>query len=350
MRISSTGTSSDVAKLAGVSQPTVSRVINNHPGISPATVLKVREAAKRIGYEPGRASIRKGHRSKSRRPASYRKMQIALITQVKPLNLETPVYSKVLRGIEDELGKLNYNFIIRNLPDENPEEKIPHKIDGAILFHTPAMQHNKKFLKELRRIPCVKMMGEFGENDFFDHVTYNNKNVGRLAAEFLLSKGHRKLLYMGRQNEVSSHFQTRHRSFMSTVKKAGAKAFEILSDDFIDESGNMQLPNVKAIGNAIEKMKKLKQFPTAIFACADTIAIGLYHTLKHYDIVPGKDVEIVGVNNDSIFLNHFSPRPASVDIHPEAVGRKAVERLLWRIENPKEPLEKILIEPEMAFS
>jgi LacI family transcriptional regulator len=341
-------TSFDVADIAGVSRSTVSRAMNNHPGISSETVLKIREAAKKIGYEPGRASIRKGHRPKRRRPDSYRKMQVALITQVKPSLLETPVYSKVLRGIQDELGKLDYNFIIRNLPDENPEEKIPHKIDGAILFHTPAMQHNKKLLKELRNIPCVRIMGEVSENEFFDHVTYNNMDIGRLAAEFLLSKGHSKLLYMGRG--AVSPFQDRRHSFMATVRKAGAKAFEILSDDFIDESGNMQLPNVKAIGSAIEKMKRFQEFPTAIFVCADTIAIGLYHTLKHYDIAPGKDVEIVGVNNDSVFLNHFSPRPASVDIHPEAVGRKAVERLLWRIDNPKEPLEKIILEPEMAFS
>lgn len=341
MNISSTATISDVAELSGVSPSTVSLVMNNHPRISPVTVLKVRAAAKRIGYEPGRASIRKGHRPKTRRPASYRKMQIALITQVNSTLLETPVYSKVLRGIEDELGKLNYNFIIRNLPDENPEEKIPHKIDGAILFHTTAMQHNKKLLKELRKIPCVNIMGEAGENEFFDYVTYNNMNVGKIAAEHLLSKGHRNLLYIGECGN-------RNLSFMKSVKAAGAQASEIFGE-FIDESGKMQLPHVKNIGAAIEKMKRLPKIPTAIFAPADIIVIGLYHTLKHYDIVVGKDVELVGVNNDYNVLNHFSPRPASVDIHPEALGRKAVERLLWRIENPKEPLEKILIEPEMAF-
>jgi LacI family transcriptional regulator len=340
-------TSFDVADIAGVSRSTVSRAMNNHPGISPETVLKIRDAAKKIGYEPGIVNARKGHRPKISRPASYRKMQVALISQVERSRMEIPVYSKVLHGIEDELGKLDYNFIIRNLPVENPEEKIPHKIDGAILFHTPAMLHNKKLLKELRNIPCVRIMGDVKENEFFDHVTYNNRDIGRLAAEFLLSKGHSKLLYMGRG--AVSPFQDRRHSFMATVRKAGGKAFEILSDDFIDESGKMQLPNVKAIGSAIEKMKRLQEFPTAIFVCADTIAIGLYHTLKHYDIVPGKDVEIVGVNNDSILLNHLSPRPASVDIHPEALGRKAVERLLWRIDNPKEPLGKILLEPEMAF-
>jgi DNA-binding LacI/PurR family transcriptional regulator len=350
MRRSSRRTINDVAECAGVSFSTVARVINNHPVISPATVLKVKEAIKQVGYEPRKVTVRSGPRPKSRRPASYRKMQIALITQVKPTLLETPVYSKVLRGIEDELGKLDYNFIIRNLPDENPEEKIPRKIDGAILFHIHATQHNKKLLKELRGIPCVKIMGEFGENEFFDHVTYNNMNIGRIAAEFLLSKGHRILLYIGRKNDAGFAFCERRRTFMAALKKTSAKAFEVLVDDLIDDSGKMQLPNVKAIGGAIEKMKRLPEFPSAIFTCADIIAVGLYHTLKHHDIIPGKDVEIVGVNNDSILLNHFNPRPASVDIHPEAVGRKAVERLLWRIENPKEPLEKILLEPEMAFS
>lgn len=345
-----TATIKDVAELAEVSLSTVSRVTNNHPGISSATVLKVREAAKNIGYEPGRASARKGHRPKRSRPASYRKMQIALISQVKPFLLQTPVYSKLLHGIEDELGKLDYNLIVRNLPNENPEEKIPHKIDGAILFHTSAMQHNKKLLKELRKMPCVNIMGEAGGNEFFDHITYNNRSIGRMAAEHLLSKGHKVFLFLSNAFPSAVWFNLRGKDFISTARKAGGKTFEILFEDLIDESGIVQLPNVKKLGQAIEKMKSLPATPTAIFVPADIYTVGLYHTLRHYDIIPGKDVEIVGVNNDSFTLNHFTPRPASVDIHPEAVGRKAVERLLWRIDNPKEPLEKILIEPEMAFS
>lgn len=342
-------TSTDVARIAGVSQPTVSLVMNNHPRISPATVLKVREVAKRIGYKPGSSTARCGHRPKPRRPSSYRKMQVALISKVKPLWLQTPVYSKILQGTGDELGKINYNFIIRNLPEENPEQAIPHKIDGAILFAMGTI-FSPLLLKELRRIPCVRIIGESVENDFFDHLTYNNGSIGPIAAEYLLSKGHKVLLYMGRENDAGCADFNRRSGFMSAVRKAGAVAYEILSDDFIDETGKMQLPNMKTLGNAVDRFLHLPRRPTAIFASADIIVVGLYHSLRHYDIIPGRDVEIVGVNNDSILLNHFSPRPASVDIHSEAVGRKAVERLLWRIDNPKEPLGKILLEPELAFS
>ena len=343
-------TSNDVAKLTGVSRSTVSLVMNNHPRISPATVLKVREAAKQIGYEPRRVTMRSGPRIKRSRPASYRKMQVALISQLKPFLLQTPVYSKLLHGIEDELGKLDYNLIIRNLPDENPEDKIPHKIDGAILFHVNAIQSNAKLLRELRRIPCVSVMGQAEEGEFFDHVTYKNGNIGLIAAEYLLSKGHKVLLYMGKENDVGCADFNRRAGFMPAVGKGGATTYEILSDYFIDESVKMQLPNIKTVGNAVDKFLRLPRRPTAIFASADIIVVGLYHTLRHYDIIHGRDVEIVGVNNDSILLNNFSPRPASVDIHAETVGRKAVERLLWRIDNPKEPLGKIEIEPEMAFS
>ncbi len=343
MKTGSKKTIRDVANLAGVSFSTVALAVNNDPRVKPETVLKIKEAIRVLGYVPKNINVRKGHRARPRRPTSYRKMQVALISQVKPSLLDTPVYSKVLRGIEDELGKLDYNFIIRNLPDENPEEKIPRKIDGAILFHVPAMLHNQKLLKELRRMPCVSIMGETGENEFFDHVSYNDRNVGRLAAEYLLSKGHRCFVNMGGGNIP------RMTSFREKVNAAGGRTFEI-SGDFLDESRKTQLTNLKGIGNAIEKIKRLQEKPTAIFTPLDIIVVGLYHTLRHYDIIPGKDVDIVGVNNDSILLDHLTPRPASVDIHAEAMGRKAVERLLWRIDNPKEPLEKILLEPEMAFS
>ena len=342
-------TSFDVADIAGVSRSTVSLVFSNHPGISQTTVLKVREVAKRIGYKPGRASIRRGHRSRPSRPSRYRKMQVALISQVKSLWLQTPVYTKVLHGIEDELGKIYYNFIIRNLPQVNPEKAIPRKIDGAILFNVPSMEQNEKLMRDLRRIPCVKIMGDISENEFFDHVSYNNHSIGKIAAEYLLSKGHKSFLLIEDKKITTCFMRRRCMDFASAVRNAGAKIHEILGDNLLDESGKVQLPNVKNFGCAIEKMKTLET-PTAIFVPADIYVAGLYLTLRYHDIIPGKDVEIVGVNNDYHALNNLTPRPASVDIHPEAVGRKAVERLLWRMDNPKEPLDNILIEPEMAFS
>ena len=336
-------TSKDVAKLAGVSQATVSLVMNNHARISPETVLKVRGAARKLGYDPGNVNSRKGHRPKRRRPASYRKMQIALISQIKPMLFHTPVYSKVMHGIEDELGKLDYNLIIRNLPQEAPEKAIPRKVDGVILFHVHAMHESRKLLGKLREIPCVQIMGGVSENEFFDHVTYKENQIGKMAAEHLLSKGHRTLLYFGPTRNY-----LRHRTFMDAVKAGGASAYQI-DGNFQAESREKQGPNLSAIGKAVEELKRLPVLPTAIFTPVDVIVAGLYNVLRKHGLVPGKDVEVVGVNNDRILLDPLDPRPASVDIHAETVGRKAVERLLWRIDNPKGPLERMELEPEIAL-
>ncbi len=322
---------------------TVSLVMNNNPRISPETVLKVRDAARTLGYDPGNVHSRKGHRPKSRRPASYRKMQIALISQVKPMLFHTPVYSKVMRGIEDELGKIHYNLIIRNISQDVSGKAVPRKIDGAILFHMPATQESRKLLKKLREIPCVEIMGGVHENGFFDHITYNDGRIGTIAAEHLLSKGHRTMLCLGQAGA-----ENRQRPFMEAAKAGGATAYQI-NGTFLSESPEKQGPRLSAIGKAVEEMKKLPVLPTAIFTPLDIIVAGLYNALRKHGLVPGKDVEVVGVNNDGILLDPLDPRPASVDIHAEAVGRKAVERLLWRMDNPKAMLERLELEPEVAF-
>lgn len=337
----------DVAAVAGVSPATVSRVINNSHKASRESVLKVQEAIKSTGYKVIPPAHRKGHRPRSRRPASYRKMQVALISQVKPFLLDTPIYSKVMRGIESELGDSYYNLIVRNLPVNSPWSAIPHKIDGAILFNVRSQ--DPKLLRSFREMPCVRIMGAGHEHDVFDHVTYNNNTVGRLAAEHLLKNGHKRVVYLGMPILDSRTFKARYESFTSTMENAGATVNGVFNNSLVDESNNMQLPDVKGLGLAIEQIKTLPQMPTAIFAPMDTIVIGLYHTLPHYGIVPGKDIEIIGVNNDAIFLNNFSPRPASVEIHPMKIGREAVKRLFWRMENPKDPLEQIEFEPEIAL-
>ncbi|MBN2643457.1 MAG: LacI family DNA-binding transcriptional regulator [Victivallales bacterium] len=336
----------DVAESAGVAPATVSRVINNHAKISTATVIKVRKVMDSLGYIPSPVAKRQGPRAKRGRSTSYRVMQVALISQVNPFLLNTPIYSKVMRGIETELGAYYYNMIIRNLPKENPWDALPRKIDGAILFGV--YDEPARLLKELRAMPCVRIMGSPPDNDFFDHVTYNSSSVGRLAAEYLIKKGHRNIAYIGSDDRVA--YVSRHVAFANVMKTSECVYHELINNNLLDESNDMQLPNVREISEIIEKIKVFPEMPTAIYAPADTIVIGLYHTLPHFGITPGKDIEIIGVNNDAIFLNNFKPRPASIDIHPEKIGKEAVKRLLWRINNPKEPLIKLELEPELAFS
>ena len=338
----------EVAALAGVSQATVSRVINNHPGISPATVKAVKKSIEALGYDPGHVNTRMGPRSRRHRPSTYRRQQVALLYHRKPSLLHAPVFARLMAGIEDELRRIAYNLILRTLPvgEVFRDAWIPRKIDGAILFYARE-EENSGLLRHVRRMPCVNVLGVPGENELFDRITCDNERIGTLAGEHLMSKGHTRLVVM---EPGSNPFDTvRSQAFMAAAKHAGAESVDCVHDDFLDESRDVQLPNLDAFHRAITKMKQLPQLPTAIFAESDMIAVGLYRTLGDHGIAPGEDVEIVGVNNDCSLIDHLTPRPASIDNRTAEIGRKAVEQLLWRIDHPKEPLATILVEPEMMF-
>ena len=329
----------EIAREAGVSPATVSRVNNNHPKISPETVRKVRDVAKRLGFELRPFHLRQNHTTTLRRK-KYRQMQVALLTRLPEAVLNAPIYSRVIRGVEEELSACDYSMILRNFKCSEPFSKLPPRIDGAILFALSG--EDEKFIRALREIPCVRIMGRPRENDFFDHITYNDIAVGRQAADYLWERGHRTFLC------IRSTFPGREESFCRTILDKGGRLEILQGKNLILETGETQLANVRELGMLLDEMKNFPVPPTAIFAPVDLIMLGLYQTLPHWGWIPGRDVEIVGVNNELAFLKNLNPRPVSVDIQPERIGREAVRRLLWRIDNRKEPLTKLELDPKLT--
>ena len=110
---------------------------------------------------------------------------------------------------------------------------------------------------------------------------------------------------------------------------------------------------LQAVGGALEQRFELsarlprQPRPTGIFFPADMLTSVAYPLLYERGIVPGRDLDVVSCNNEEILLNNLHPKPAVIDIHAAAVGYRAVEQLLWRIEHPLEPKMKSLIDPEL---
>ena len=223
-----------VADAAGVSQSTVSRVINNDCRVAPDTVLAVREAAERLDYRPRPAMNRQGPRRRKRR--TIRHQQIALLYDGKPMLLHAPVYSRVAHGVEERLREDGWNLVIRTLPAERPWEAMPHRLDGVLLFGVS--RSDSRFLRELRRTTAVRIMDHPVEGDFFDHVTYDDEKIGQAAAAYLLRNGHRRLVCL------PSGGRDRIANFMRTVREAGAEVEAMRPPvRLIDETGKVQLPD-----------------------------------------------------------------------------------------------------------
>ena len=329
-----------VAAAAGTSKSTVSRVVNNDCRVKPATVATVREVIERLDYQPKPVNNRPGPRLRRRKP--IRHQQVALLFGGKPMLLHTPVYSRVTQGIEERLREDGWNLVVRTLPAERSWEAMPHRIDGALLFGVNA--DDPRFMRELRSTTAVRIMGGRPmEGDFFDHVTYDGGMIGQVAADYLTGRGHRRLACL------AGVWGGRLASFVRAARKTGAEVTEMTARaNLVDESGKVQMPNREAMAEIASRLSRLNPRPTGIYVFADIMVAGLQPALIAAGLNPGTDIEIVGTNNDAALLDILHPRPASVDIHVEQVGRRAVEQLWWRLDHGREPRQVVQIEPEIA--
>lgn len=333
---------SQVAEVAGVSLKTVSRVLNNESQTSLTVVRKVQEAAKVCGYQAKRPGTRQGPRRRTRTP--IRKQQLLLLFEGNQVCLHSPVYSRTIHSIDQRLREEGWVLMLQSLIPGRKSERLPKRIDGCILFtRTPPENMPPSILRELRGLGgVVRIMGEPIETDLFDHVLCNHHLIAQLAAEHLLNQGHREIALVG------GRIGGRADKFSSSVSAAGARVHPFLRDDYINEQGERQAPNHEAIWHAVQGLAALPVKPTAVFATEDIIVMGLYNSLPRIGLRPGVDIDIIGVNNDALFLDCLHPRPASIDNHAEKVGLQAVEQMFWRLNHPHQPRQLVLIEPEVV--
>ena len=332
----------DVALRAGVSRVTVSRVLNNDSRPSPAMIRKVQAAVKGVGYQVKRSGIRQGPRRRGRRP--IRQQRLLLLFGGDEAWLHSPVYSRTLHSIEQRLREEGWTMTLGTPSPGLVGEVMPPRTDGCLLFSAPPVERiSPRLLREMRRLDgVVRIMGTPINGDLFDHVLCNNHRIAELAAAHLLARGHREIAIVGHL------FAERVDDFAATVSAAGARVHPFIREDFVIDRGMRQAPNHAVLLDTVRELAALSPRPTAIFASTDIIVMGLYNALPKVGLAPGVDIEIIGVNNDALFLDCLHPRPASVDNHAELAGRRAVEQMFWRLEHPRSPRQVVLIDPEMV--
>jgi len=336
----------DVAKSAGVSSASVSRAINNDPRISAGTVAKIRAAMRHVGYVPRPAK----HRQSSRKtpPPRPTYWHIAVLTTARSWLMQRPVYGNVLHGLDERLHELQYNLVLRHVPEASPAGFLPERVDGAILFNAP---DDPKLLKAMRKLACVHVMGLPDDTGLFDHVTYNNRSIGRLAAQHLLDAGRRELACIGMEVQQARDGVNGERLavFEKTVTQAGAKCTCLDGHGLLVKTETTQWIDPVPLREVVERLAAQDPRPTGIFVVSDELLVPLYPLLREVGMEPGRDVDVVGCNNEQTFLNAVHPCPATVDIHSEKVGLRAAEQVVWRLSNPEEPRVTIMIEPTLVL-
>lgn len=330
----------EVAKLAGVSHATVSRVINNRPGVSPESVRLVRKAMQNIGFTPsGRG-----------RPVNTqpRVGTIALLMIGADLTLMlAPVAGAVLHAVEDALGELGFNLILGKLNDSGrlPPSVANGRVDGLLLYgYPPPRKHHMR----LAKFPCVWLLSPRSPRGYWgDRIEPDNEAIGRMAADYLVARGHQHVAMLNLSPDHEG-YKVRTHAFIDTAKSLSGKPHVVVDGRIEQGMPFVAEYDKQAVKELIARYRAIEPRPTGLFVPRDELTVMIYHELRAQGVEPGRDVEVISCNNTPV-LSGLDPRPATIDLRPELIGRQAVEQLLWRIQKPHDPVSVVsAVEPRLV--
>ena len=318
----------DVARRAGVSIATVSRVLNHTGYVSPEVETRVREAVDALGYY-------QNYIARSLKTNST--MTIGLITA----DISNPYIITVAKAVEDVIHAQNYNLLMCST-NGDPEQELEcmkllmgRNIDGLLLNGTG---YNEAFVSGISvRIPLVLIHRRYLlPSNNYDLVDSDNEAGVYNLTRHLISFGHRRIFVIKGSGNTSSHME-RFQGFCRAMAEIGVavdKAYPYQYDgNFTRQSGFL----------AIEKLCSLPAPPTAIIALNNTMAVGALEGLKANHLNVPEDISIASYNNVE-YRDLMAVRPTVHDVDPREIGLLAGHALLERLASPKLPVREFIVE------
>jgi DNA-binding LacI/PurR family transcriptional regulator len=300
----------DIARIAGVSVSTVSFALNNKPGVSDATRLKIQSVAEKLNYKPSniaRSLVTKKTRS------------VGLIIP----DISEVFYGTLAKIIQDALNEDGYRLILCN-SESNPEKEAScldllteSGADGIIMV--PCSINNAEKILNIM-LPTV-FLDSFIEGMNVSHVGIDNEKAGYRVTEILIGLGHSRIACIAGPAGFSSS-NARIRGYQRALKgsRISANDLYIKYTDWTVEGGF----------RATKELICLKDTPTAIFVTGDTCAIGVFEALFKSGLhVPG-DIAVIGF--DDMKFSSFLKVPLTTVRQPmRDMGTEAVLLLLKQI-------------------
>ncbi|WP_120631783.1 LacI family DNA-binding transcriptional regulator [Ruegeria sp. EL01] len=309
-------TAAEVAKLAGVSQPTVSRVFMPGSKVSADKQQRVREAAHKLGYRPN---------TLARSLNTGRSRTIGIVLAY----LKNPFYTEALEKLSAEFHEHGYHimtFFASNLTDEVDgvvEDLLAHQVDGIILASVSVSSELTKRLQD-HGIPLV-LFNRGQENPDLASVTAANFEGGRLAARFLLAGGHTRIAHIaGWQKSLNG--RERQAGFLAEMAARRMEPFHVVDCEY---------------SRVIARKATLDLFqkgfgPDAIFVGNDHMAFAVLETLKHE---LGLDVphEVSVVGYDDVAMAAWKTFDLTTLRQPANRMAEATVRMLLSMIDDSEP-------------
>ena len=314
----------DVAELSGVSITTISRVLNGSEKVNPATRGRVLDAIDKLAFIP---------KAEARARALQKTRRIGVISPF----FTAPSFVQRLRGIAGALSRTDYELVIytvdslERLHSHLSSLPLRGNIDGLIIISLPVHDQQIKRLQQ-HAVPTVLI--EY-PNRGLNSVEIDDVSGGRIAAEYLVRKGHTRLAFLGDTHppKYAIHpASLRQKGFRAAVQSAGIS----LPAAYVCSAPNATEPTRQVA----KELLTMRRPPTAIFAASDIQALIVLKVAHQLGIeVPG-ELAIVGF--DDLDMAEYEDL-TTVSQHLDESGQLAVDILISHMEDGVRPLQHIKI-------
>lgn len=317
----------DIARLARVSHPTVSRALQNSPLVNVETAAKIRKIAEDQGY---RAS------AVARGLVTRRTRTIGLVVTT----VDDPFASEVTSGIEEIANDRRYAVILANShADPERERRVvqelaERRVDGIIVTSSRVGALYLPLLKELD-VPIVLVNDQY-PGEFVHSVMIANQEGTRAATGHLIELGHRRIAYLGDRNGYQSEAE-RMAGYQEALAAAGI--------DFVPELAIEGDGRPEAAIEAMGGLLRLRHPPTAVCCYNDMTALGAMRAIRARGLRVPEDVSVTGFD-DLFFAAYLTPALTTVRQPMRRMGQMAMENL-FKLMSGEDSVAQVKVEAEL---
>lgn len=322
-----------VARLAGVSRATASRVANNSPRVSPQASAAVRDAIAKLAYVPNRAA----------RSLMTRRSDSIGVVIMEPAGrlFADPYFGHLLVGISDGLVDRDVQLVLLMAQTAREEARAERyldagHVDGAILV---GPHGNDPLPARLDRngVPIVLSGRQLGDGSV-SHVDSDNRGGARMAVAHLLACGRRSIATIHGTLDMSSGID-RLEGYRDALREVG-----LAHDAGLEAAGNYY-PVTAA--DAMRELLERRPGLDAVFAASDSMAAAAIRVLQESGRSIPEDVAVVGFDDSPVALT-TRPELSTVRQPIEAMGREMARLLLHRIDNPGDATSQVVFATELV--
>jgi len=317
----------DIARLAQVSHPTVSRALQHSPLVNARTAEKIRKIAEEAGYRA--SAVARGLVTRQTR-------SIGLVVTT----IADPFTSEVVSGIEQTANDHGYSvFLADSNADPEREKRVvrnfaERRVDGIIVTSSRVGALYLPLLSEMR-VPIV-LVNDQHPGAFVHSVMINNLDGMRAVAEHLASLGHRRIAYLGDQFGYQSDAErlAGYRVGLDTAGIRFAPEFVVRGDG-----------KPEAAMRAMDSLLVLRNPPTAVCCYNDMSALGAMRSIRLHGLRVPEDISLAGF--DDLFIASYTQPPLTTVRQPmRRMGQLAMDHLLLLISG-KESVVQIKVASEL---